>query len=461
MLPDDVLLTIFDFCVDESEPTTMLPMLSMERFQAWRTLVHVCRQWRSLVFVSPRRLNLQLVYSTKTPVRALDVWPALPLVIRCDNGFPIESVDNIVAVLERNKRVCQIDLIGVSISDLEKVSMAMQVPFPELRRLQLSSDEKTAAVIPGSFFGGSAPHLQYFAFHGIPLTGLPKLLLSATHLDYLYLFDIPPSGYFSPETMVSALSTLTSLRSLRLGFQSPLCRPDEANRRPPPLTRLVLPALKSFKFKGVGEYLEDLVAHIDAPQLLIFHITFFNQIVFDTPQFIQFISRTPMLIPLEKAHIIFDAGAARVKLSSRTSGYGELKVKIPCIELDWQVSSLEQVCTLCLPPLSTLEDLYIYENFLSMGKPKWQDNIENTLWLELLQPFTTVKDLYLSEEFAPRIVPALQELVGGRTTEVLPTLQNTFSEGLHEGIQQFVATRQASLPITVVPWDGHGKSLYF
>ena len=200
------------------------------------------------------------------------------------------------------------------------------------------------------------------------------------------------------------------------------------------------------------------MARIDAPRLNNLDITFFNQIVFDTPQFIQFISRTPTLKALEKAHVVFEDDAARVNLSSQTSGYGELKVKIPCRELDWQVSSLEQVCTSCLPPLSTLEDLYIYEDPYS--QPDWQDNIENTLWLELLHPFTAVKNLYLSEEFAPRIVPALQELVGGRTTEVLPTLQNIFLEGLQpsgpvqEGIQQFVAARQVTgHPIAVSHWD--------
>jgi hypothetical protein len=60
-----------------------------------------------------------------------------------------------------------------------------------------------------------------------------------------------------------------------------------------------------------------------------------------------------------------------------------------------------------------------------------QDDVENnTLWLNLLCSFVAVKNLYLSEEYMPHITPALQELVGGRTTEVLPTLENIFLEGL-------------------------------
>ena len=233
------------------------------------------------------------------------------------------------------------------------------------------------------------------------------------------------------------------------------------------MTRSVLPALTSFWFKGVGEYLDDIVARIDAPRLNQLKIIFFNQIVFDTPQFIQFISRSPTMKAFEKARVQFEYGSSRVKLLSQTPGYGTLDVIIRCIEWDWQVSSMEQVCTLCLP-LSTSEHLYIYE--APYSQLFWLNDIEieNALWLELLQPFTAVKDLYLSKEIASRIMPALQELVEGRMTEVLPVLQNIFleelqpSETIQAGIQQFVATRQATgHPITVSRWDNSKEDMAF
>jgi hypothetical protein len=214
VLPDDVLLSIFDFCADEYE-------MMKEDIEAWQTLVHVCRQWRGVVFGSPRRLNLRLVCEPNTPARdTLDVWPALPLVIQCFAGIGIENVDNIVAVLEHGYRVCRINLRGISSSDFENISAAMQVPFPELTDLQLWSDEKTVPVLPDSFLGGSAPRLRIISFYGIPFPGLPNLLLSATHLTDLRLFVIPHSGYFSPETMATALSMLTSLQFLWLEFES-------------------------------------------------------------------------------------------------------------------------------------------------------------------------------------------------------------------------------------------------
>ena len=204
------------------------------------------------------------------------------------------------------------------------------------------------------------------------------------------------------------------------------------------------------------------MARINAPQLNRLCITFFNQIVFDTRQFIRFVNRTPTFKAVERGHLTFEDDGARVKLSSVSSLtplFGRLSVKIPCRELDRQVSSLGQVFTSSLRPISTLEDLYIHKVLYS--RLHRHDNINNALvWLELLHPFFAVKNLYICKTFAPHIVPALQELVGVRTTEVLPTLQNIFLEELQasghvlEGIRQFVAARQVTgHPIAVSRWD--------
>jgi hypothetical protein len=83
------------------------------------------------------------------------------------------------------------------------------------------------------------------------------------------------------------------------------------------------------------------------------------------------------------------------------------------------------------------------------SKIAWtNDFIKDTLWLELLLPFIAVKNLYLSKEFVSGVVAALQELDGARITEVLPSLESIFVEGLEplglfqECIGQFVAARQ-------------------
>jgi len=202
--------------------------------------------------------------------------------------------------------------------------------------------------------------------------------------------------------MVPALSALTRLKGLYLEFKSPQSHPNSESRRPPPSTRSVLPALTELQFTGVNEYLEDLVARIDAPLLNIFDIRLFHQLLFDTPQLAQLISRTPRFEKPKEACVVFSDSSADVTLPRILNGRLELGIR--CRPSDWQLSSLAQVCGpsfhLALFPL--VEHLYyIFERF---RPPDWQNDIENTQWLELLQPFTAVKNLYLSKGVAQRIV---------------------------------------------------------
>ena len=282
ILPDVALLEIFDFYVDEAW------------VEAWYTLVHVCRKWRNVVFGSPRRLHLRLHCTARTPVREmLDVWPLLPIVIRA-SGREMYGDDNIIAALEHTDRVCGIGIFSVSSSRLETLLAAMRRPFPALAGLRLRSDSEAApAVIPASFLGGSAPRLQILILDRIPFPGLSKLLSSATHLVDLSLWRIPHSGYIPPESMAACLSVLTRLESLVIRFESPQSRPVQKGRLPPSPTRILLPVLIELQFFGVSEYLEVLVARIDAPILDKLDITFFQQLIFDTPQLTQFISHTP------------------------------------------------------------------------------------------------------------------------------------------------------------------------
>ena len=288
VLPDDVLLVIFDFYVDWRG--LLYAYNSKSRLEAWQSLIHVCRRrrWRNLVLRSPCRLNLRLYSTHKTPVRAtLRVWPALPLLVECNMALS-SGTDNINAALEHSNRVFQV-FLTLAGWQWENVLAAMQVPFPVLTLMRLWSNDEATPVIPDSFLGGSAPRLQFFELDGIPFPMLPKLLFSATHLVYLNLYGIPHPGYISPEAIAAPLSVLSNLKVLSLQFQSPQPRPDWESRSLPPLKRSVIPALRKFVFKGAIEYLEDLVAFIDGPQLKETDITFFNQIDFDCSRLSQFI----------------------------------------------------------------------------------------------------------------------------------------------------------------------------
>ena len=447
MLPDIALLGIFDFYVNKDKA----------QVQAWHTLVHVCQKWRNVVFGSPRRLNLRLHCIANTPVREmLNVWPPFPIVVWVRDYVTL-GVDNTLAALKHNDRICQLGLFYFPSSQLEKVLAAMQRPFPVLTHLALKFNDETVPVDPASFLGESAPSLQSLVLECISftgLTGVPNLLLSATRLVHLHLSRIPYYGSFSSEAIATCLSMLTRLESLHIGFGFPRNTSEQRNIRPHPPTRVILPVLAVLEFKGVVICLEDFVARIDAPLLNYLNIAFFPELVYHSPQLTQFVSRMPMFKTHDEARVVFSNRDIWVNLPQTLDG--KPHVGITCITSNWQLSSLAHVCSAAFfeALLPRVERLYILEE----GCWDWQGNINDIGWLELLGLFTAVKDLYICSEITPCIAPTLQELV--MSTEVLPALQTLFLEEqllsgpVQDVIGQFISLQQmSSHPIAVSRWE--------
>ncbi|KAI0251489.1 hypothetical protein BJV78DRAFT_1352932 [Lactifluus subvellereus] len=218
------------------------------------------------------------------------------------------------------------------------------------------------------------------------------------------------------------------LRSLTIGFESPASRPDRRGRRTPPLTRVILPALFKLRFRGVSEYLEDLVARIDAPRLNDLSISFFNQLVLDTPQLLQFITHIGVTKSYNRAEVVF------------TDIYVQF--------------SHSQICNQYSLLLPSVEQLDIFER-------RWNDS--NGTWLELFRPFTAVRTLRISRSPQSSIMRALQELSEDRTIEVLPSLDCLYLEDCQpsgpeqKAIEPFIAARQDSdHPVAVHFWEGQG-----
>ena len=419
VVSDDVLLDIFDFYLAQ-----------IGRVNAWHTLVHVCQRWRWVVFASPQRLNLRLLCTPKRrAMMTLDVWPAIPIVI----DFVVvrklrRDMCNIIVALEQHHRVSKIKIHNIPNSLLEQFAV-LKEPLLALTELNISARDQVAPVVLYSFLGGSMPQLRSLELTGIALPALPKLLLSTHDLVDLGLWRIPHSGYISPEAMVTGLSTLTKLRTLVLEFRFPRSRDDRVTRHAPPLTRVVLPSLNALSFEGESDYLEDMLFQIDAPLLDCIKMTFFNQLMFDTPQLGHFISRTERFTAVYRADVVFRTSGVLITLVRRngTPNDEALTLLILCKPSDWQLSSIAQVCSSITPPLPILEELRIDEG--PFQRLQWYNDMERTQWLELLQPFTHVKELVLSKVMVRPVAPALEELAGERLTEVLPTLQDLRIEG--------------------------------
>ena len=255
--------------------------------------------------------------------------------------------------------------------------------------------------------------------------------------------------------MATCLSTLTSLKSLHLGFDSFQSYPDLL-RRPFSSIRSVLTALVILRYDGMIKYFEEFVAWIDTPRLSLLSTNFFNDIDFNTQELNRFISRTTTLGAYDEAHLIFCFKGALVMLHQSHPDPRMVGIKSP----DMELSTVAQICTLSSCLLLTMANLYIDGELFSSHL---RDNHNNTGWLDLLLPFTTVKNLYLSKLFLTRIALVLQELTGERTREVLPALQNVLLGGFQpsepvEGIAQFISARQlTNHPVSISVWDRNPK----
>ena len=459
VLPDEVLVTIFDYYV--------APYQSIKPEVEKRiSLVHVCRRWRAVVFGSPRRLNLRLFCSPRTPARdTLDVWPSLPLIID-DDASLASNEDDMVFALGHNDRIHKVSLCVAGFQG-ESVLTALQVPFPKATHLQLAVPPhgQVLPAVPDSFLGGSAPCMRYFSLTGIRFPGLSKFLLSTTHLVNLHL-HIHRFGYIPPEAMVTCLSGLTSLKRFTLKFQ--FFHSYRESQRSTLAPYSVLSSLIDIEFEGSSGYLEDLVANVDAPQLKFFFVTFGLQPNLSIPQLNKFISRTPALKAPVEVHAVFERLLARVELIPQTPGLGGFHVQIPSEAPDWQLSCLMQVLQVLASsscPVFMVENLYIEDQGSEFTTTS---QVEVTQWWDFLRPFVAVKNIYLFKKIAVDVACSLEALGEGRSMEVLPALQNIFLTPpevvppltlslVQERIEQFVAVRYLlghSITITVSNGEG-------
>ncbi len=455
MLPDDVLLEIFDLCQET---------LRNKKFRGWEwhLLVHVCQRWRQIVFASPHRLNLRIRCTYITPVRKnLDIWPAFPIEI--DNTYNLfyrgnmpRDEDNVIAALEHPDRVCHVELSRLEALPWGKLVTLLQEPFPVLTHLSISvndddGDNGNTLALPDEFLGESAPCLQEFNLSGFTFPALPTLLLSTSDLAELSLCRIPPTD-ISPEVMVACLATLPRLKQFVIGPQSATFRPHRI--RPPPITRTVLPALTYFEFIGASEYLEDLVARIDGPQLDRICIHYLNQLVdFQVAQLSKFIDRSvgPKMTLFRQAEVSFSSIGAdfAIRRAFRALSPGWLvETLISCEGIDWQVSHMAQVLSHFSATLSNVVHLRLEAN-PDKGRQEGTDDAE---WLHLLHQFSTVQTLDVYGRLAGHVALALEDITGEMVAEVLPSLNLICLAGQPaSSVEKFIAARELSgRPVTVI-----------
>jgi hypothetical protein len=264
----------------------------------------------------------------------------------------------------------------------------------------------------------------------------------------LRLLRIPRNGYISPGAMVTSLSALTRLKYLSIVFRPWGIHPLQSTRRSPPQIRAVLPSLTDFVFQGASEYLNDLVAHIDAPHLQHVSIEYFDWLNFQIGQVPRFISHAGVLMSFDHARVVFKCFIVDTILYPRGAEgphqFLQLKIQEGLSSLLPSLAEMYSRLSFLLSSVDQLDILDVY-NFGTS-----QVNMYNTQWLELFRPFTAVRTLRVSRRFQSFIMSALQELTGETATAVLPALNNIDLEDYQpygpeqQGLEHFITARQHS-----------------
>ena len=432
VLSDDDLREVFYHCyVNSADPFSWM----------WQPLVHVSQRWRRIVFASPHYLHLQLLCNNKTPASdSLDIWPPLPIVISYEPEY-VNGDQNIVAALEHPDRITGINFPNISSAVLKRLSPFMQESLPALTELDLWG--KSVPVLSEAFLGGSSPCLRSCTLRGIAFPGLPKLLASTSQLVRLHLHDIPDSGYIRPNVMGSCLATLPNLDRLIVEFKISTSRPRLTSA--PPTPRDILPSLTHFHFTGSVEYLEDLVARIDAPSLYDFTVTFSEDFDFIAVQLFRFITRTERIKILHRTNRNVELDPWSVRMTDRSGGHLELGIRYNT--LSWRLGSLERLCNNLSPLLSQVGQLRIRGDSRRRLQPAV--GMDPTQWVNVFLPFTAVYYLSVSMKMASAVVDALGSLCRYDHEYVLPELSRLDFDSLdpsvcdEEVLNNFITARRS------------------
>ena len=438
-LSDDILLDIFRY-----------NLVITPRF--WPILAFVCKKWRQVVLTSPLSLNIRLHCTHGTPVlKAIECWPAFPIVIQY-GGLPSlrppapKDDDNIIAALKQSGRVRSISLTVPS--SLIKNLSSISEPLSELEELILLTQDDIQLTLPPAFRWGSRLRILHVSRIAIP--SLPLLLAPSQGLMDVQLHEIPGAGFVPPEAFANALSGMAQLQSLTFHLLSFPRRRSYFTLPPLSGGRVVLPALTCLKYRGTSKYLDGLVARIDAPQLGDLDITFFSQPTMDTQQLGRFIERIEMHTSFSHVEVENSAHTISINFTNSSASTRHLRLQISCKQLDWQISSMTQVCGSFSPFLSCVSNVGIKMIKPSSGNES--NDVDGEQWLELVHSLSGASNVSVAGEVAADILSVLSPRSGiTADTNVLPALQilrvrmpDSVNEQFRDAVQPFITSRWLS-----------------
>jgi hypothetical protein len=363
--------------------------------------VHICRKWRHIVFSSHQALQLQLFCTHRTPVlKTLECWPTLPIVVEyrgspaLDTPAPADDDDDVMAALRHCHRVTSIDL-SVTSSLRDRFS-AIKEQFSELEDLVLQSQDGLWMTLPSVFRWG--PRLHRLHLTRIAIPELTQLLTSSRNLVDIQLHEMPAIGYSLLTPFRKALSEMTQLQSLSLQFLPNPIYPEIV------LATLSLPTLTRLKYQGASEYLDNLVAGIDAPRLEVVEIKFSDEIKLHTPNIGKFINQMGKQNSQHHAEILFSKHYVSITLTQPVPSC--LPLKVLCRPSSPQLLFITQICHHISTSLLNVEQLKLHISSSQPSRERCDRDREG--WIALINAFRSTRRPYFAVNFSRNIVLALE-----------------------------------------------------
>ncbi len=269
-LPDEVLLEAFDY-YRQSFGDQLNSEGAWNNKNGWFKLAHVCQNWRCVVLASSSRLQLRLFFSDNTPTRVamLEYLSHLPIIVDYSRTIKTPSDQKrLISALRYPERVCGIAIRG-SLQYIDKISGALDSPFPVLENLELHDIRGYLDPILPTSFSTSVQSLRHLLWSGSLSTILPLLSVTRALVDLNLCVDTVVCKT-RRTTLFMHLQRLPHLRNLQVYTVVYL---TGLSVKKPPITTTSLTKLSCFRFRGSCAQAEWFVAGLVAPSLQEFHIS--------------------------------------------------------------------------------------------------------------------------------------------------------------------------------------------
>ena len=389
----------------------------------WYRLAHVCQRWRNLILGSSSYLGLSLVCTNGTPVaNMLEHSPPLPLTIdyRSEDGITAQDKEGIYSALEQRDRVRHLRL-SFPVQNLRKLVLAIDEEFPILEYLIVgpTMEDGTDLKLSETF---QAPNLHHLKLGGFACPIRPRLHPTATGLVTLYLIINHPSAYFQPNVLLQWISFMPHLETLAILFTFPVPNRDVKRQitHTPNTAHITLPSLRLFWFRGVSAYLEAVICRLTTPLLEDLQIQFFEELTLSVPCLPQFMNTTENL-RFDRATLDFTDEQIKLVMYSRGAKMRFFVVSVDCWHLDWQVSSVAQICNLLSQVFSPLEHLALRHK-VHVRSSEDHEDVDRIEWRNLLWSFNNVRTLSVEDGLVEDLSRCLRLEDGELPLELLPEL---------------------------------------